>query len=53
MALRKGMPISDPGRPGERPQDVREYDSRTGGYTRNSNDKPVPGAGNGTNGRLR
>jgi hypothetical protein len=51
VALRKNMSTRDP--ENARPQDVREYDSRTGGYSRNPNDKPTPGAGNGTNGRLK
>ncbi|MFH8752956.1 hypothetical protein ACH4GK_17825 [Streptomyces rimosus] len=42
MAL-PSMPTRDPGRPGERPEDVREYASSTGGWTTNPNEKPVPG----------
>lgn len=53
MALRKNMPTRDPGRAGERPQDVREYSGRDGGWTRGSDSKPVPGTPNGTKGRLR
>ncbi|MEU7154718.1 hypothetical protein AB0B15_42970 [Streptomyces sp. NPDC045456] len=43
MALRRDMPISDPGRDGERPQDVREYASSRGGWTTDPNERPVPG----------
>ncbi|NEC24427.1 hypothetical protein [Streptomyces parvus] len=53
MALRKFMPARDPQRAESEPQHVREYDAATGGYTRNPADRPVPGAGNGTNGRLK
>ncbi|MFI1532787.1 hypothetical protein [Streptomyces griseus] len=53
MALRKSMPARDPQRAEREPQHVREYDASTGGYTRNPSSKPVPGAGNGTNGRLK
>ncbi|WP_329156485.1 hypothetical protein OIU91_43340 (plasmid) [Streptomyces sp. NBC_01456] len=43
MALRKNMPTRDPGRAGERPQDVREYSQRDGGWTRDPSTRPVPG----------
>ncbi|WP_199930880.1 hypothetical protein [Streptomyces sp. CB02923] len=42
MAL-PSMPIRDPGRDGERPEDIREYASSTGGWTTAPADKPVPG----------
>ncbi|MFJ4880883.1 hypothetical protein ACIP93_37535 [Streptomyces sp. NPDC088745] len=32
---------------------AREYDSQTGGWTKVPTEKPVPGAGNGSQGRLR
>ncbi|MGA4954079.1 hypothetical protein [Streptomyces lydicamycinicus] len=51
MALRRDMPTRDPGR--ARPEDVRIYEPRTGGYTATPADRPVPGTPNGTNGRLR
>lgn len=51
MALRKNMPTRAPER--GRPQDVREYDPQTGGYTRTPEERPVPGTPNGTKGRLR
>nr|WSX25667.1 hypothetical protein OG690_38655 [Streptomyces tubercidicus]WSX25680.1 hypothetical protein OG690_38720 [Streptomyces tubercidicus] len=51
MALRKTMPTRDPGR--ARPEDVRTYDPKTGGYTRTDEQRPVPGTPNGSNGRLR
>ncbi len=54
MALRKGMPTRDPGRPGERPEDVTEYDAARGGWHRSpAEQRPLPGAPNGTSGRLR
>ncbi|MER6846154.1 hypothetical protein [Streptomyces platensis] len=53
MALRKTMPTRDPGRAGERPEDVRVYSGRDGGYTSAPADRPVAGTPNKTQGRLR
>ncbi|WP_157847701.1 hypothetical protein [Streptomyces violens] len=43
MALPRDLPISDPGRKDERPEDVREYSQTTGSWTRDPNARPVPG----------
>ncbi|MFF3547623.1 hypothetical protein ACFYXD_38050 [Streptomyces platensis] len=53
MALRQGMSTRDPQRAAREPEHVREFDSRTGGYTKAPADRPVPGTPNGTGGRLR
>ncbi|MGA5637106.1 hypothetical protein [Streptomyces lydicamycinicus] len=51
MALKRGMSTRAPEK--GRPEDVREYDPQTGGYTRTPDERPVPGTPNGTQGRLR
>lgn len=45
MALPKNMPTRDPDK--ARPQDVREYSQRDGGWTRNPSTRPVPGTPKG------
>lgn len=45
MALPKNMPTRDPDK--GRPQDVREYSARDGGWTRNPSTRPVPGTPKG------
>jgi hypothetical protein len=54
VALRRNLPTRAPERD-HRPEDVREYDPRTGSWSRvpGQDDRPVPGTPNGTNGRLR
>ncbi|MFG2098914.1 hypothetical protein [Streptomyces sp. NPDC048612] len=51
MALRKTMPTRAPEK--ARPEDVRVYSGRDGGYTSAPADRPVAGTPNGTKGRLR
>ncbi|MFD8543468.1 hypothetical protein [Streptomyces sp. NPDC059649] len=45
MALKRGMPTRDPEK--ARPQDVREYSQRDGGWTRDPSTRPVPGTPKG------
>ncbi|MFP3119856.1 hypothetical protein [Streptomyces sp. Iso 434] len=56
MALRKSMPLSELTEHAERTQaggTPQAYDGRTGGWNLPVKDKPTPGAGTGTGGRLR
>ncbi|WP_329174958.1 hypothetical protein OG754_19280 [Streptomyces decoyicus] len=41
MPLKRSMPTRDPDK--SRPEDVREYSARDGGWTRTSSTRPVPG----------
>ncbi|WP_328732042.1 hypothetical protein OHT20_18660 [Streptomyces caniferus] len=41
MPLKRGMPTRDPEK--ARPEDVREYSARDGGWTRGPSTRPVPG----------
>ncbi|MGW7024282.1 hypothetical protein HEP86_21290 [Streptomyces sp. RPA4-5] len=41
MPLKRSMPTRDPDK--GRPEDVREYSARDGGWTRNPSTRPVPG----------
>ncbi|WJY40009.1 hypothetical protein QT196_23530 [Streptomyces sp. P9-2B-2] len=41
MPLKRGMPTRDPEK--ARPEDVREYSARDGGWTRDPSTRPVPG----------
>lgn len=51
VALPKNLPTRDPDK--ARPQDVREYSARDGGWTSAPAERPAPGTPNGTKGRLR
>lgn len=45
MPLKRGMPTRDPEK--ARPEDVREYSARGGGWTRDPSTRPVPGTPKG------
>ncbi|BDH16227.1 hypothetical protein [Streptomyces hygroscopicus] len=41
MPLKRGMPTRDPEK--ARPEDVREYSARDGGWTRDPSTRPISG----------
>ncbi|MDT0455547.1 hypothetical protein ACWCYK_08850 [Streptomyces lydicamycinicus] len=45
MPLKRSMPTRDPEK--ARPEDVREYSARDGGWTRDPSTRPVPGTPKG------